>query len=287
MDVFLWLVGLLVSPLLLILSGNFPSIFLGTLPTRQASCSSVGCHSSSWPAPFVTCYGIYRKMCFELSKYIGWSEEVDVRDQRTAAPVSLQKGKEKQKKCSVSLYLIALCGTKSRNSPPFFSLSKLAFWQKRLLFSYSIWRYYHLFPLFSLLFNILLLTYFHQRREGEQTYCMQGMQGWFHQMRNPLLKEPASLCLLMWVYSELWSHSKQSGKFSFLSCLIFALFIINTWWWNWGQIVVPALHCQDSPWRTEDCSVATFLMTITEFWVGFFFQEISQWQAGICKEPKH
>lgn len=36
-------------------------------------------------------------MCFELSKYIGWSEEVDVRDQRTAAPVSLQKGKEKQK----------------------------------------------------------------------------------------------------------------------------------------------------------------------------------------------
>lgn len=44
---FLQSVNLFIFPLLTILSGNFPSIFLGTLPTQQAPHSPAGCHSTS------------------------------------------------------------------------------------------------------------------------------------------------------------------------------------------------------------------------------------------------
>lgn len=57
---------------LLILSGNFLSIFPGSPPTQEASHSLADCCRTSCPAPFVTCCGIYRKMCIEP----GWMKRM-------------------------------------------------------------------------------------------------------------------------------------------------------------------------------------------------------------------
>lgn len=57
---------------LLILSGNFSSIFPASLLTQQASLSLTGCSRTSCPTPFVTCCGIYRKMCIEP----GWMKRM-------------------------------------------------------------------------------------------------------------------------------------------------------------------------------------------------------------------